>query len=104
MLCRRKLLTALVPLQPGTGFTRPVGAVRWLQSCRAVFDSDSNGSQVTVLTMPKLSPTMTEGSLLQWLKSEGDQLEPYDLVFELETESLTEDAYKLGDFAGTNST
>ena len=50
--------------------------------------------------MPMLSPTITEGSLLQWLKRAGDQLEPNDLVFELETESLTEDAYKVGDFAG----
>ena len=51
--------------------------------------------------MPMLSPTMTKGSLLQWLKQAGDHLEPYDLVFELETESLTEDAYKVGDFAGS---
>ena len=51
--------------------------------------------------MPMLSPTMTEGSLLQWLKHAGDRLEPYDLVFELETESLTDDAYKVGDFAGS---
>ena len=47
-----------------------------------------------------LSPTMTEGSLLSWMKSTGDQVEPYDLLFELETESLTEEAYRVGDFEG----
>lgn len=68
-----------------------------------MFEDDCNSDQITVLTMPMLSPTMTEASLLRWLKSAGDQLEPYDLVFELETESLTEDAYKVGDFAGTHA-
>ena len=55
-----------------------------------------------VITMPMLSPTMTEGSLLKWTKEPGDKLEPYDLLFELETESLTEEAYRLGDFAGAH--
>ena len=101
MLFRRNLFTALRRLQPGTGPTiRSVGAVRYSQTCPVVPGDDINDKQITVLTMPMLSPTMTEGSLLQWLKRAGDQLEPYDLVFELETESLTEDAYKVGDFAG----
>ncbi|KAA6426980.1 MAG: hypothetical protein FRX49_03304 [Trebouxia sp. A1-2] len=38
---------------------------------------------------------MTEGSLLSWMKQSGDQVEPYDLLFELETESLTEEAYRI---------
>lgn len=104
MLCRRKLLTALVRLQPNIErLTGSVGAVRRFQSCRAVFEDDCNSNKITVLTMPMLSPTMMEGSLSRWLKAAGDQLEPYDLVFELETESLTEDAYKVGDFAGINA-
>ncbi len=53
-----------------------------------------------VVAMPMLSPTMTEGSLLGWMKDTGDQVEPYDLLFELETESLTEEAYRMGDFEG----
>ena len=101
MLCRGKLLTALVRLQPNIKeVTSSVGATRLLQSCRVVFEDESK--KITVLTMPMLSPTMTEASLLHWLKTAGEKLEPYDLVFELETESLTEDAYKVGDFAGTN--
>jgi len=43
---------------------------------------------------------MTEGSLLSWMRQPGDQVEPYDLLFELETESLTEEAYRMGDFEG----
>ena len=50
-----------------------------------------------------LSPTMTEGALLGWYKKVGDQVEPYELLFELETESLTEEAYRVGDFAGRQS-
>ena len=43
---------------------------------------------------------MTDGSLLRWTKEVGDEIESYDLLFELETESLTEEAYRVGDFAG----
>ena len=100
MLFRPSLLTALVRCQPAVKFASPLLAARQFQSSRAVFGDDSVTKKVVVLTMPMLSPTMTEGSLLRWLKAEGDQLNPYDLVFELETESLTEDAYKVGDFAG----
>ena len=99
MLFRRSLLTALARLQPDIGSA--TSGVRWLQTGHAAFTDDTHCKHFTVLTMPMLSPTMTEGSLLQWLKHAGDQLEPYDLVFELETESLTEDAYKVGDFAGS---
>lgn len=101
MLFRRSLLTALSRLQPDIGSARLSVAVRCLHTCHTAFADDTQCKQFTVLTMPMLSPTMTEGSLLQWLKHAGDQLEPYDLVFELETESLTEDAYKVGDFAGS---
>lgn len=100
MLFRRSLLTALARFQPDIGSAR--SGVRWLQTGHTAFTDDTHCKHFTVLTMPMLSPTMTEGSLLQWLKHAGDQLEPYDLVFELETESLTEDAYKVGDFAGSN--
>lgn len=101
MLFHRSLLIALARHQPDVGSVRSFGAVRWLQTCHAAFANDTHCKQLTVLTMPMLSPTMTKGSLLQWLKQAGDHLEPYDLVFELETESLTEDAYKVGDFAGS---
>ena len=58
-------------------------------------------NRVIVLTMPMLSPTMTEASLSGWAKKQGQVIDPYDLVYELETETLTEEAYRMGDFAGT---
>ena len=100
MLFRPSLLTELVRCHPAAKTPSLLLAARQFQSSRAVLRDDSIIKKVVVLAMPMLSPTMTEGSLLRWLKDEGDQLDPYDLVFELETESLTEDAYKVGDFAG----
>ena len=37
----------------------------------------------TWITMPALSPTMTEGTLARWLKAEGDSVEPGDIVAEV---------------------
>ena len=41
------------------------------------------------VTMPALSPTMTEGTLAKWIKSEGDQVEPGDVIAEIETDKAT---------------
>ena len=42
-----------------------------------------------VMTMPALSPTMAEGSLLKWKKSVGDQVEAGDVLAEIETDKAT---------------
>ena len=39
--------------------------------------------------MPALSPTMTEGKLAKWLKSEGDAIAAGDLLCEIETDKAT---------------
>lgn len=39
--------------------------------------------------MPALSPTMTEGTLGKWLKKEGDNIEPGDVIAEIETDKAT---------------
>ncbi len=41
------------------------------------------------ITMPALSPTMTDGTLAKWLKSEGDNVEPGDVIAEIETDKAT---------------
>ena len=41
------------------------------------------------LLMPALSPTMTEGKLAKWLKSEGDAIESGDVIAEIETDKAT---------------
>jgi pyruvate dehydrogenase E1 component beta subunit len=39
--------------------------------------------------MPALSPTMTEGNLAKWLKSEGDAVRSGDVIAEIETDKAT---------------
>jgi len=41
------------------------------------------------ILMPALSPTMTEGTIARWLKSEGDRVEPGDVIAEIETDKAT---------------
>ncbi len=41
------------------------------------------------ITMPALSPTMTDGTLAKWLKSEGDMIESGDVIAEIETDKAT---------------
>ena len=41
------------------------------------------------LKMPALSPTMEEGTLARWLKSEGDEIAPGDIIAEIETDKAT---------------
>ncbi|MEI6416638.1 MAG: dihydrolipoamide acetyltransferase family protein [Verrucomicrobiota bacterium] len=41
------------------------------------------------ITMPKLSDTMTEGTLLRWCKQKGDKIEIGDLLAEVETDKAT---------------
>ena len=41
------------------------------------------------LLMPALSPTMTEGNIAKWLKSEGDNIVSGDVIAEVETDKAT---------------
>lgn len=43
----------------------------------------------TQILMPALSPTMTEGTLARWLKSEGDKVSSGDVLAEIETDKAT---------------
>ncbi|HMO45188.1 MAG TPA: pyruvate dehydrogenase complex dihydrolipoamide acetyltransferase [Rubrivivax sp.] len=40
----------------------------------------------TEITMPALSPSMTEGNLARWLKQEGDTVEAGEVLLEIETD------------------
>jgi len=40
----------------------------------------------TEITMPKLSDTMEQGTVLHWLKHEGDRIEAGDIIAEVETD------------------
>src|SRR5690349_23924273 len=39
--------------------------------------------------MPALSPTMTEGKIARWVKSEGDTVRAGDVIAEIETDKAT---------------
>lgn len=41
------------------------------------------------VTMPALSPTMTEGTLSRWLKAEGETVNAGDIIAEIETDKAT---------------
>ncbi|MFP6748251.1 MAG: pyruvate dehydrogenase complex dihydrolipoamide acetyltransferase [Alphaproteobacteria bacterium] len=42
-----------------------------------------------IITMPALSPTMTEGTLAKWIMQEGDQVRSGDMLAEIETDKAT---------------
>lgn len=39
--------------------------------------------------MPALSPTMTQGNIVQWAKAVGDSVAPGDVLCEVETDKAT---------------
>ncbi|MBM3191953.1 MAG: pyruvate dehydrogenase complex dihydrolipoamide acetyltransferase [Chlamydiae bacterium] len=43
----------------------------------------------TTLTMPKLSPTMESGTLVKWMKKEGDYVKAGEVLFEVATDKAT---------------
>ena len=43
----------------------------------------------TEILMPALSPTMEEGTLAKWLVKEGDEINPGDVIAEIETDKAT---------------
>jgi len=50
---------------------------------------DTSGINATVVTMPKMSDTMTEGVISVWLKKVGDKVESGDILAEVETDKAT---------------
>src|SRR5208282_1923863 len=43
------------------------------------------------ILMPLLSPSMTEGTLVKWLKKEGDAVKSGEVIAEVETDKATMD-------------
>jgi len=43
----------------------------------------------TIMTMPSLSPTMTQGNIVKWMKKEGEQIAPGNILAEVETDKAT---------------
>ena len=49
----------------------------------------ANGKKATVVRMPKMSDTMTEGTIASWLKNVGDKVKSGDVLAEVETDKAT---------------
>ncbi|AMR25800.1 pyruvate dehydrogenase [Hymenobacter psoromatis] len=49
----------------------------------------ANGKKATVVRMPKMSDTMTEGTIAAWLKKVGDKVKAGDVLAEVETDKAT---------------
>ena len=45
----------------------------------------------TEVILPKWGLTMEDGSLMAWLKQEGDRVEVGEIIAEIETEKITND-------------
>ncbi|WP_114492645.1 pyruvate dehydrogenase complex dihydrolipoamide acetyltransferase [Candidatus Ulvibacter alkanivorans] len=52
-------------------------------------DDDELPEGVEIITMPRLSDTMEEGTVATWLKNEGDSVEEGDILAEIETDKAT---------------
>lgn len=54
-----------------------------------VAEVDTSGIKASVITMPKMSDTMEEGTIAQWLKKVGDDVKSGDILAEVETDKAT---------------
>jgi pyruvate dehydrogenase E2 component (dihydrolipoamide acetyltransferase) len=50
---------------------------------------DTSSIKATLITMPKMSDTMQEGTIATWLKKEGDEIKSGDILAEVETDKAT---------------
>src|SRR5690554_3458603 len=50
---------------------------------------DTSAIKATLITMPKMSDTMQEGTIASWLKKEGDEIKSGDILAEVETDKAT---------------
>jgi len=60
-----------------------------VESERPGTEIDTSGINASVITMPKMSDTMTEGTIAAWLKNEGDEVQAGDILAEVETDKAT---------------
>ena len=55
----------------------------------AIPDFDSSKINASLITMPKMSDTMTEGTIAAWHKKVGDPVKSGDILAEVETDKAT---------------
>jgi pyruvate dehydrogenase E2 component (dihydrolipoamide acetyltransferase) len=50
---------------------------------------DTSNINASLITMPKMSDTMTDGTIANWLKKVGDEVKAGDILAEVETDKAT---------------
>jgi len=68
---------------------KPVEEKKESASAPAVTDADLEKQGVTVVRMPLLSDTMTEGVIAEWHKKVGDKVKNDDILADVETDKAT---------------
>jgi len=53
------------------------------------FGVSNKKNMAEIIRMPRMSDTMEEGNIVEWLKEEGDEVEPGDILAEVETDKAT---------------
>ncbi len=83
---------------PTPAASQPAQSTAQLPMPAAVSAAPAENVKATVIRMPKMSDTMTEGTLVVWHKKEGDTVKSGDVLAEVETDKATMDleAYEEG--------
>jgi pyruvate dehydrogenase E2 component (dihydrolipoamide acetyltransferase) len=58
-------------------------------SAPATEEVDTSAINASVITMPKMSDTMEEGTIASWIKKKGDEVKSGDILAEVETDKAT---------------
>ncbi len=67
----------------------PTEEVESTKSIEQELEIDTSNINASVVTMPKMSDTMTEGVISSWLKKVGDEVASGDILAEVETDKAT---------------
>ena len=73
----------------GSRMMLPQGSANMIGHGRCLFSSSNELPDHTELTMPALSPTMSQGNIVAWKKKVGDEIQPGDIYCDVETDKAT---------------
>lgn len=86
------------PAAPAPSGAPAAESTSTLPDQKAVSAAPAENVNASVIRMPKMSDTMTEGTIVAWHKKEGDTVKSGDILAEVETDKATMDleAYEEG--------
>ena len=71
-----------------SGAPEPAGNARRSRGFRRSEFPEASGGKVLQITMPEMGESVTEGTILEWHKNEGDQVEEGETVVEVSTDKV----------------